>query len=485
MIEAKFELTEQTYRYLFENASDAMWVHGMDGHIVDANKTCEKLTGFTHQELLGKNVREIVRSEFLGQAREVRRRLLSGEKITQPYEQRLVRKDGRIGIIKTATSLVIIDGNVRGFQNIARDITEEKQLQEMLSKIINGSPIATFVIDKQHKITHWNIAIAALSGMNTQEMAGTDRQWQAFYTEKRPTMADLIVDGASAGEVEAYYRGKYKKSQLIEGAFEAEDLFTVLGEQGKWLLFTASPIKNEGGEIIAAIETLQDVTEEKELQEDMHFYGQLITKAQEEERKRLARELHDEVSSSLLLLTQRLDAVTSSIRPRQSQGLKEKLETLRNQAIEALEYLRRYAQDLRPRILDDLGLIPALEWMAEDMEDNYGIRAHVEVIGSERSLLAEVQLLVFRIAQQALSNIRRHAEASAVAIKLEFGDNNLVMIVSDNGKGFEAPQRIEDLASAGRLGIMGMYERARLLGGTLEVKSELGKGTQVIARLPV
>jgi PAS domain S-box-containing protein len=372
-----------------------------------------------------------------------------------------------------------------GFQHVARDITEEKQLQEMLSMITNGSPIATFVIDKHHKITHWNIALASLSSLSAQEIVGTDRQWQAFYTEKRPTMADLIVDGASADEIEAYYRGKYMISHLIGGAYEAEDFFPELGEHGKWLHFTASPIKGEDGEIIAAIETLQDITEEKQLQENMHYYVQLITRAQEEERKRLARDLHDDVSSSLLLLTQRLDAVISSNRPRQSRALKEKLETLRSQAVEALEYVRRYAQDLRPRILDDLGLLAALEWMADEIEKNYGIKANVEVIGNERNLPVEVQLLLFRIAQEALTNIRRHAEASSAMIKLEFGGDAVTMTVSDNGKGFELPPRIEDLTVTSRLGIMGMHERARLLGGTLEIKSVPDKGTQVVTMVPL
>jgi PAS domain S-box-containing protein len=485
MTEAKFELTEQNYRYLFENASDAMWVQDMEGIIVDANKACEKLTGFTHQELLGKNVRELRFKESLNMAREVRHKLINREEITQPYEQRLVRKDGTIRTMTMATSLVLINGDPKGFQHVARDVTEEKELQEMLTKITNGSPIATFVIDRGHKITYWNTAIASLSDIRAQEIIGTDKQWQAFYTEKRPTMADLIVDGASADEIEAYYHGKYKKSYLIDGAYEAADFFPELGEPGKWLHFTASPIKNEDGELIGAIETLQDITEEKKLQEDMHFYVQLVTKTQEEARKRLARELHDEVSSSLLLLTQRLDAIISSNRSRHSQALNEKLESLHSQAVEALEYVRHYAQNLRPRILDDLGLLPALEWMADDMEKNYGIKVHVEVIGSQRSLPTEVQLLVFRIAQQALSNIRRHAEASVATIELEFGEDNLRMTVSDNGKGFEVPQRIEDLASAGRLGILGMYERARLLRGTIEIKSELNKGTQVVAKIPL
>jgi len=485
MMEAGFALTEQNYRYMFENASDAMWVQDIDGNIVDANKACEKLTGFTRQELLGKNVRELLIGEFLDMAREVYRKLLHGEEITQPYEQRLVTKDGAVRTMKMATSLIIIGGGPVGFQHIVRDITEEKSMEGILSKITDGSPIPLFVINKQHKVTRWNTAIESLSGISRREIVGTDGQWRTFYTEKRPAMADLIVDGVSADKIEAYYRGKYKKSRLIDGAYEAEDFFPSLGECGKWLHFTASPIKDKGGEIIAAIETLQDITEEKQLQENMRFYVQLITKAQEEERKRIARELHDDVSPFLLLLIQRLDTIITSNRPKQSQALREKLEILRSQAVEALEQLRRCAQDLRPRILDDLGLAAALEWMAEDTEENSGIKAHVEVIGNEGSLPAEVQLLLFRIAQEALSNIRRHAEASTAIVKLEFGEDSITLTVSDNGKGFELPQRIEDLASVGKLGIMGMSERARLLSGTLEIKSELGKGTQVVAKLPL
>jgi signal transduction histidine kinase len=200
----------------------------------------------------------------------------------------------------------------------------------------------------------------------------------------------------------------------------------------------------------------------------------------------LARDLHDDVSSALLLLIQRLDSLISTKRPKLlPQVLGEKLEDLRTQTVSALDYVRRYAQDLRPRILDDLGLIPALEWMAEDLEKNYGVKAHVEVSGTERNLSAEVQLLLFRIAQEALSNIRKHAKASLAVIKLAFGQDTITMTVRDNGHGFQVPARFEDLASAGRLGIMGMAERARLLSGTLEIKSELGKGTRVITRLPV
>ncbi len=292
----KFELAEQNYRYLFTNASDAMWVHDMDGNILVANKASEKLTGYTGEELAGMNVVRLLTTEYLDVARERKRKLLEGETIEQPYEQRLTRKDGTTGIAKMTTSLVTINGQAAGFQNIARDVTEEKKMQE-----------------------------------------------------------------------------------------------------------------------------------------NLRFYVQQITRAQEDERKRVARQLHDEVAPPVLLLIQRLDAVASLTRPRLSKSLKDKLEELRRQAIGALEGVRRCAQDLRPSILDDLGLIAALEWMAEDLAKKYGIDAHVEVTGNERGLPGEVQLLLFRIAQEALSNIRRHAEASIAVVKLESGDSKIKMTTTDNG----------------------------------------------------
>ncbi|MFC1593032.1 PAS domain S-box protein [Candidatus Omnitrophota bacterium] len=344
----KFRLTEQNYRYLFDNASDAMWVHDMDGDILVANKASERLTGYAHEELISINVVKFLTSELLDAAKEVKRKLLEGEDIEQPYEQRLLRKDGTIGIVMMATSLVIIDGQAAGFQNIARDVTEEKKMQE-----------------------------------------------------------------------------------------------------------------------------------------NLRFYVQQITRAQEEERKRIARELHDDVSPPLLLLIQRLDSLASRPKPKLSRLLKQNMEDLRNKAIEALGGVRRYAQDLRPRIVDDLGLVASLEWMAEELVKNYGIDAHVEVTGTERSLSSEVGLLLFRIAQEALSNTRRHAGASTVVSKLEFGNNEIKMTVNDNGKGFILPPQVNEFASIGKLGILGMYERAHLLGGNLEIQSEPGKGTQVVAKVPL
>lgn len=364
-------------------------------------------------------------------------------------------------------------------------LTEQKRAEEMLIRIIDGSPIATFAINKQHKITHWNIALQSLSARRKEEMVGTDKHWMAFYTKKRAVMADLIVDGSSTAEIEQHYRDKGKKSSLIDGAYEAEDFFPDLGEDGRWLHFMASPIKDNKGEIIGAIETLRDVTEQKRLEDKARLYVHQITRAQEEERERIARELHDDLAQSLLVLTQDLDFLTSTKSEKLSAtGRKQFLEKLRSQAIGTLEDLRRCAQDLRPPILDQLGLLAALEWMAENLAKEHGIDAQVKVIGSERSLSTEVGLLLFRIAQEALTNIRKHAEASRAWITLEFGDDKVVLAVNDNGKGFKLPQMPGDFTSVGKLGLAGMQQRAQLMGGTIEMRSTPGKGTTLIVQVP-
>ncbi len=149
--------------------------------------------------------------------------------------------------------------------------TNRKELlsgQKALFQAIQGSTIPTFLINKKHEVTHWNRACEKLTGYSADQIVGTQDQWKPFRSKKRPIMADLIMDGVKEEEVWRYYGTKWKKSDLIEGAFEAEEYFEHLGDDGKWLFFTAAPIKNAHGDIIGAIETLQDKTEEKMRQEE-------------------------------------------------------------------------------------------------------------------------------------------------------------------------------------------------------------------------
>jgi two-component system sensor histidine kinase DegS len=353
----------------------------------------------------------------------------------------------------------------------------------MLAKIIDGSSIPLFVINKRHGVIYWNIAIEALTGLKRDKIIGTDEQWRAFYSEKRPTMADLMVDGAQENEIETYYQGMCKKSPLIEGAYEAEDFFLDLGKNGRWLHFTASPIRNNKGEIIGAIETLEDATERKRAEENLRYHLQQITRAQEEERKRIARELHDDTAQVLSSLSRQLD---NFIRKKHGFTSKEVLflKGLQTQLNRGLQSMQRFVQDLRPSLLDDLGLIPAVRSLVKGLQDSEGIDAQLKMHGGERRFTPEVELLLFRIVQEALNNIRRHAHASEAQVTMEFDGDEVKVTISDNGRGFELRGGIDNLPRIGKLGLAGMQERARLLGSTLEVKSTPGKGTTLVVNTP-
>ncbi len=155
-----------------------------------------------------------------------------------------------------------------------------RENERMLSQILQGSSIPTFVIDKKHTVTHWNKACENLTGIWANEVIGTQKQWLAFYGEERPVMADLVVDGTSQEEIVRYYGHKYRESAVTEGAYEAEDFFPELGEKGKWLFFTAAPLRDVKGKVVGAIETLQDLSEhkrvEKKLLETEERYGAVL-----------------------------------------------------------------------------------------------------------------------------------------------------------------------------------------------------------------
>ncbi len=133
----------------------------------------------------------------------------------------------------------------------------------LLAQIVDGSPVATFALDRDHRVTHWNRACEILTGIPAAQVLGTREQWRAFYESERPVMADLIVDGEAAGTVSRHYPEKWRKSDLIEDAFEAEDFFPRFGAKGRWLYFTAAPLRNGAGQVVGAIETLQDFTERR------------------------------------------------------------------------------------------------------------------------------------------------------------------------------------------------------------------------------
>ena len=225
----------------------------------------------------------------------------------------------------------------------------------------------------------------------------------------------------------------------------------------------------------------------EELQRKEALRGELLRKlisVQEEERRRMARELHDETSQALTALILSLKT-TSQSRPAAESGLVDKLDDLETVARGLLENVHRLIFDLRPSVLDDLGLVAAVRWYADSRLGPTGTRVHLETEGTERRLPSQIETAVFRVAQEALTNVARHAEAGNAAISLSFKDAILRVEVEDDGKGFDVAAVERSADSTRGLGLLGMRERAGLLDGNLTIDSAPDSGTTVIVEVPV
>lgn len=225
-----------------------------------------------------------------------------------------------------------------------------------------------------------------------------------------------------------------------------------------------------------------------ELARHRRSIASVVLRALEEERKRIARELHDETSQSLTNLVIRLEMLMESVDEANGDAgraqLRQDLGRLRDMATMALAETRRLTFDLRPTILDDLGLVPAIRWLLKNKLEPFGVRADLEVTGFEGRLPDDVETTLFRMVQEALSNVIRHAAATKVRVVLKEGREGLSASVEDNGVGFDV-RSIKPNDPHGRgLGLFGMRERVELVGGTLEVDSVPGRGTRVLARIP-
>ena len=225
----------------------------------------------------------------------------------------------------------------------------------------------------------------------------------------------------------------------------------------------------------------EDVTEERSEGRRARRYAQLVIQAEEDQNRRLARELHDEPLQLFLLLARRLESLgeVSGVPLIVAEGLDE----ARHQSLDAASRLRTLARDLRPPTLDQLGLVAALQGLVADIEDEDDPIGELKVVGKETRLDPETELGSFRIVQEAVRNALRHAGATHLDVTVAFESQHLALAVADDGKGFR-PESLGELDPE-HLGILGMRERARLLSGQLNVRSEEGRGTVVEVTIPI
>ena len=212
-------------------------------------------------------------------------------------------------------------------------------------------------------------------------------------------------------------------------------------------------------------------------------YIKQVTVAQEEERKRIARELHDETAQAIASLRMDIDTLIGHDRQVPTEIL-HRLTELRDRAEHVVEDIRSLSQSLRPPMLEQLGLVSSIKWMANQFRRRLRIDCKCEIYGLEKRLEPDIELALFRITQEALNNIAKHARASQSIIRIRFKPHRVRLIVSDNGCGFYIPKTIHYLAKLDSLGLLGIQERTHLIKGSLTIRSRLAQGTTIALSIP-
>jgi len=371
--------------------------------------------------------------------------------------------------------------------SLVKEITERRRAEDALRKneeklknILHASPIPTFVIDKTHRVTYWNRALEEYSGIKAKDIVGTDQQWRAFYSDKRPCMADLLVDG-NIDEIPQWYPEKHRASDLIEGAHEAIDYFSRVSYDGKWLYFTAAPLKDSNGRLIGAVETLQDITETKKAEEQIRLLSRQIIEIQERERESLSREIHDNIGQLLGTLKMGLSRANKKV-PHKLSTIKDQLSELSYLVDRTIKEIRELSHALHPPLIEDLGLISALEELCEDFKSYSEIKIKWNFEQIQKPLQSITNITVYRLFQEGLNNILKHSRATEAYVSLTSSEGTITASIEDNGVGFVVDDVLSPLQTKS-LGLMSMRERLVLIGGELKIISQPGKGTKIIASL--
>jgi PAS domain S-box-containing protein len=456
---------------LLAHISDAVIATDQRYCIRSWNHAAEELFGWQESEVLGRSIFEILPTEFVDtSAAEVYRQL---ENLGHWRGELLItRRDGSLVRVE-ATGVPVRDANgqIIGQVGVDRDITEQRRAQERIAyqaKLLENVNDAVIAYDGELRITAWNRAAEEQYGWKADEVMGV------FFPN--------VVGSQMIPE----QRADIERSMAETGRWQGELRHTRRDGTPIVVEATSMALRDDTGRLFAQVTVNRDITERKRAEEELKAsreqlqnLSRRLVELQEGERSYVANQLYNDEGQRLsaLLIELGIMAKEADGNPTLAgriAGIKERVEGI-------LADMHSLAVNLRPASLDHLGLIPALCQYAEGLGRQYGLAIPVEAVGlRDVNLSPEAETTVYRIAQQALDNALRHSGASHIDIVATQHDGRLVLIVEDDGAGFD----VDDAMRCGRLGILGMRERADMLGGCLTIESTPGRGTSVYIEIP-
>ena len=468
---------ESMYRALFDRSLEFIYMHDFEGNFIDANQAALDLFGYRKEDIANLNFVSLLGEDQLPLAVEAVDEIRRIGYRTKMDEYRLRRKDGEHIHIATRGTAIEKDGKAFAVLGIARNITERKYAEATLRQ-------EHIMLARTEGIAHigsWEWEIA------TDTVTWSDELFRIFQRDPQEGAPSF------AGHAAFYHPDDISRlRQAVEAAvangtpYELE--LRTIRKDGTTLVCVARGTAEiaPGGRPVRLFGSLQDITERKQAEEDLQKSRQelrslsvhLIT-LREEERKLLAREIHDELGQALTALKMDLSWLSNKL-PEVRGPQAEKISYMLKIIDTTMKAVKRLSTELRPALLDDLGLVAAMEWQAGEFQSRTGIKTGLGFEPGDIIVDNERATALFRIFQEVLTNVARHAAATRVDAFLCEKDGILELSMSDNGKGIGQKM----ISSSKSLGLIGMRERCNHLGGAIDIRGKPGKGTTVTVNLP-
>lgn len=460
---------EQRFRSLIENSSDAIALLTEDGRIIYASPSTPTVIGFSPEELLRLTAFDLLDPEDHEGFSERLATLLANPRTRMNLQIRVRHKDGSWRWIEGTLTNLLDESGIGAIVNNYRDITDRKlaeealrQSEERFSRAFHSSPAAlSITVLDDGRLLEVNAAFLRMTGFSRSEVIGSTTVKLGLWTSlDRLAMEEALRERGAVENLEIQFR---KKSGEMRDALLSAELIRL-------------------GARPSVLGIAQDVTERKRAEKALRSYSRQLIEAQEAERKHIARELHDQIGQVLTAVRINLQTIAHSSVSSESAFLIDQGMVIID---EALEKVRDLSFELRPSLLDNLGLVAALRWYADQYMQRTGIKTKsvTNLPEGQTRLRQELETACFRIVQEALTNVVRHANAKNVSIDLGKLDHKIVLSIKDDGIGFDEFSQ-NGGTFAIRLGLTGMKERALALGGTLEIESVPAQGTEIRAYFP-
>ena len=463
-----------------EQTADSVMITDKNGIIEYINSAFLRITGYSRKAVIGKTPR-ILKSGRHSESfyKDFWEKILKGN----TYRTKFIncKKNGELYIIeRTVTPVENESGEITHFISTGRDVTEKERIEDELNK--NSKLLQSFfqysitpfvLLDKDFNFLLVNEPYAKACRRDVSEFIG--RNHFEFYPSDAKTDFEKVVNTKEA-------------VRFIERPF-------VFPDHPEWGVtywnWSLTPILDKMGEVEFLVFTLKDVTQQKRaIDEIKSSHKQLRTlyahlqKAREEERARIAREIHDSIGQGLTGLKMDLSLLENELAQQEDLSEREKLygkiQTMYTLLDDMIQSVRDVSAQLRPLILDSLGLVTAIEWQAEEFQKKTGLTCEYILPKEKVELNNDESTVLFRILQECLTNIIRHAKATKVIVKLERKEKHILLEVQDNGIGIDE-NVVKEINS---LGLLGMKERALVLGGSVDIWGKPGRGTIVTVKIP-